>query len=159
MDFVKVLDFGLVKRQREPEDADLQLTREGIASGTPAFMAPEQVLGDRPLDARTDLYAVGCLGYWLLTGHLVFEGETVMKTMMHHAHSKPTPPSERSELEISPTLDRIILTCLEKDPGQRHQNADELSRALAECGTMDSWTRERSHRWWDTHLPVQHTSP
>jgi serine/threonine-protein kinase len=159
VDFVKVLDFGLVKRQREPEDADLRLTREGTSSGTPAFMAPEQVLGDRPLDARTDLYAVGCLGYWLLTGHLVFEGETVMKTMMHHAHSKPTPPSERSELEISPTLDRIILTCLEKDPGQRHQNADELSRALAECGTMDSWTREQSHRWWDTHLPVQHTSP
>ncbi len=158
VDFVKVLDFGLVKRQREPEDSDLRLTTEGTVSGTPAYMAPEQVLGDRPLDGRTDLYAVGCLGYWLLTGHLVFEGETAMKTLMHHARTEPAPPSERSELEIPPALDKIILTCLEKDPGRRHQNADELSSALAECGTEESWTRDQAHAWWDIHLPAQHTS-
>jgi serine/threonine-protein kinase len=158
VDFVKVLDFGLVKSQREPEDADVRLTCPRTAGGTPAYMAPEQVLGDRPLDGRTDLYAVGCVGYWLLTGHLVFESETVMKTLMHHARSEPSPPSESSELEISPALDRVILTCLEKDPGRRHQNADELSRALAKCESADDWTREQAHRWWDTHLPAEPTS-
>jgi serine/threonine-protein kinase len=77
---------------------------------------------------------------------------------MHHARTEPTRPSERSELEIPPALDRIILTCLEKDPDRRHQNADELSGALAECATTDDWTREQAHGWWDTHLPAEHTS-
>jgi serine/threonine-protein kinase len=154
VDFVKVLDFGLVKHQREPEEADLKLTAEGAASGTPAYMAPEQVLGDSPIDGRTDIYSVGCLGYWLLSGHLVFEGETMMKTLMHHAHTEPTPPSAVSEIKIPPSLDRIILKCLEKKPANRFQTADELAEALAACDTKEQWTRSRAHHWWDTHLPA-----
>ena len=157
VDFVKVLDFGLVKRHREPQDADLLLTAEGTASGTPGYMSPEQVLGDRALDARTDLYALGCVGYWLLTGALVFEAETAMKSMMHHAHSDPVPPSERSELKISSELDSVILGCLAKDPDGRPQNADELSRALAGCAAEDTWNRHQARAWWDLHLPVQNT--
>jgi hypothetical protein len=155
VDFVKVLDFGLVKQQREPEDTSLKLTVEGGTGGTPAYMAPEQVLGDRPVDARTDIYAVGCLSYWLLTGQLVFKGETIMKTMMHHAHTQPALPSSISEFEIPRSLDGVIIRCLEKDPDRRLQSADELAEALVACELKNRWTRDRAHHWWDTHLPVR----
>jgi hypothetical protein len=153
MDFVKVLDFGLVKPRTDPESDDPGLTKQHVAGGTPSFMAPEQVLGDRPVDARTDLYALGCVGYWLLTGQEVFEGETGMKVMMHHVQSKPVPPSQRSELQIPPALDEVLLRCLEKAPERRYQNADELAAALRNCMPGHSWLPERAGEWWDTHLP------
>jgi serine/threonine-protein kinase len=153
-DFIKVLDFGLVKSQQEPSQTDIKLTADNVAGGTPAFMAPEQVLGNRPVDGRTDIYAVGCVGYWLLTGKLVFEGETVMKVMVDHAQTPPVPPSQRTELEIPASLETVVLACLEKDPGRRPQSADELSERLAACAAeLPSWTPERARRWWDTHRP------
>jgi serine/threonine-protein kinase len=153
-DFIKVLDFGLVKSQQEPSGTDLKLTAENVAGGTPAFMAPEQVLGNRPVDGRTDMYAVGCVAYWLLTGKLVFEGETAMKVMVDHAQTPPVPPSQRTELEIPASLESVILSCLEKDRERRPQNAEELSERLAACAVeLPSWTPERARRWWDTHRP------
>ena len=90
-DFVKVLDFGLVKAFDEPSGQDTGLTRENVVQGTPAFIAPEQALGGSTLDGRVDIYATGCVAYWLLTGQLVFTAETPMGLLMHHIHTPPRP--------------------------------------------------------------------
>ena len=102
VDFIKVLDFGLVKTVDATGADQAQLTLDNVVSGTPAYMAPEQILGHREQDARSDIYAVGCSAYWLLTGQLVFEGSTAMETMMHHAHTVPIPPSQRTEVPCQP---------------------------------------------------------
>jgi serine/threonine-protein kinase len=148
VDFVKVLDFGLVKRVHGFDDqTQAPLTGTHMVSGTPGFMAPEQVLGGADPDARTDLYAVGCVAFWLLTGRAVFEGSTIMEVLMHHAHDQPPPPSCCSELPIPAALDAVILRCLAKSPDDRPQSADELAQALtAVCGPL--WTPERAVQWW-----------
>ncbi len=152
VDFVKVLDFGLVK----PHDSGgEQLTADHTVSGSPAFMAPEQVLGDRALDARSDLYATGCVAYWLLTGQYVFEAKNPLQIMVQHAQSTPVPPSERCELPIPPALEEIVMACLEKDPANRPQSADALADALAGALPGGSWTPERARQWWEQH----HTTP
>ncbi len=153
VDFVKVLDFGLVKSQRDVE-SDVQLTGEQVAVGSPAFMAPEQVLGNRPVDARTDLYGVGCLGYWLLTGQYVFEGETPLQILMDHVRTEPTPPSKRTELDVPTALERLLLDCLEKEPARRPASAEVLGERLAGCSDGSSWTPEMARRWWSLHGPA-----
>jgi len=151
-DFVKVLDFGLVKEAGEGQDIT-QLTIDGVTTGTPAFMAPEMALG-KPIDARTDIYALGCVAFWLVTGQLVFEGETAMAMVTRHVSEAPPRPSSCTELEIPAALDEIILACLEKDPAGRPQNARELATRLAalDC-TGESWTSDQAQRWWDAHHP------
>src|SRR5437867_643968 len=151
VDFVKVLDFGLVKAQHET--ADVKLTLDHAIGGTPAFMSPEQVLGDRPLDARSDIYAVGCVAYWLITGRLVFTGQTVMETMLQHVQAKPIPPSRRTELEISEELEQSILACLEKNPDDRPATADALASLLATVQTSKAWPPELRKQWWNAHHP------
>ena len=153
-DFVKVLDFGLVKAFDEPADQGPALTRENLVQGTPAFIAPEQALGQSTLDGRVDIYATGCVAYWLLTGQLVFTAETSMGLLMHHIHTPPLPPSARSELPIPPALDRLVLSCLAKDPADRPQSAKELSRRLAEVEGARTWTQDRARDWWVTHQPA-----
>jgi len=153
VDYVKVLDFGLVNASPYSEPGDPTLTAENVLAGTPAFMSPEQILGNRPVDARSDLYSLGCVGYWLLTGDLVFKGETLMQTMSMHAEKTPSPPSERSELEIPEELDRVILMCLEKDPDRRPSTADDLSRLLGNCPIKRPWGEEQARQWWGTHQP------
>jgi serine/threonine-protein kinase len=152
-DFVKVLDFGLVKTFDEPADQGPALTRENVVQGTPAFIAPEQALGRPTLDGRVDIYATGCVAYWLLTGQLVFAAETSMGLLMHHIHTPALPPSARSELPIPPALDRLVLSCLAKDPADRPQSAKELSLRLAEVEGANAWTQDRARDWWVTHLP------
>jgi serine/threonine-protein kinase len=152
LDWVKVLDFGLVKAGRE-RSPDARLTADGAIGGTPAFMAPEQVLGDRPIDGRTDLYAAGCLAYWLLTGTLVFEGRTTVETMMMHVQAEPVPPSRRSELAIPAALERAVLACLEKDPDRRPASADALDALLAAIPVDAPWTAARARGWWRAHCP------
>ena len=110
-DFVKVLDFGLVKSHDTSVEGATQLTLKGVTTGTPAYIASEMVLGKEGIDSRADLYALGCVAYWLLTGQLVFEGKNPMEVLVHHVQSEPTPPSQRSEFEIPP-LDELILCCL-----------------------------------------------
>jgi len=152
-DFVKLLDFGLVKVQAEPRAEDLKLTSGNFPGGTPAFMAPEQVLDDRNVDGRTDIYAVGCVAYWLVAGKLVFEGDTAMQMITDHVHKPPTPPSQRVEQEIPQRLESVILACLEKDPDRRPHSADALAVALGECETAAAWTPERAGQWWEQYAP------
>jgi serine/threonine protein kinase len=147
VDFVKVLDFGLVKPQYERPSAALQVTTNHVLAGTPAFMSPEQAL-DQPLDPRSDIYAVGCLAYWLITGQLVFTGSTVIETILQHKEGKPVPPSQRSELEIPEALDELILACLEKIPENRPQTADIVAARLMAIETTEVWTPERAGQWW-----------
>ncbi|HEU4930341.1 MAG TPA: serine/threonine-protein kinase [Candidatus Krumholzibacteria bacterium] len=155
VDFVKVLDFGMVKSRRDGYDDDTQLTGDHAVAGTPAFMAPEQVLKNRPIDGRTDIYALGCVAYWLVTGQLVFTGRTAMETMMKHAQAEPVAPSARTELEVPAALDRVILSCLAKSPDDRPASADALADALASVATRESWTTARAHEWWSHHRPPQ----
>jgi hypothetical protein len=149
-DFVKVLDFGIVKAPQEPVEAGPALTRENMVQGTPEFIAPEQALGGTDLDGRVDIYATGCVAYWLLTGQLVFTAETQMGLLLHHAKTPPTPPSVRTGQPIPEALDRLVLSCLAKDPADRPQSARELSRRLAEVEGADAWTQDRAREWWAT---------
>lgn len=152
-DFVKVLDFGLVKVQHRGMAADTLLTLDHTTTGTPAYMAPEIIVGEADVDRRADVYAVGCVAYYLLTGQLVFEADTPMKMLMQHVHARPVPPSERTELRIPRELDELVLACLEKDPNKRPQNAEELFRMAQECNTCETWNQRTASAWWQTHLP------
>lgn len=153
VDFIKLLDFGLVKQSRAPEEGAEKLTSNQIAGGTPAFMSPEQALGEE-VDGRSDLYAVGCVAYWLLTGTFVFEGGTPMETIVRHVNREPEPPSRRIERPIPPDLEAIVLACLAKDPEDRPQSAEELAELLASVRLPRAWTPARAHEWWDRHRPV-----
>lgn len=153
-DFIKVLDFGLVKDTGMRSKESAELTMQGLVSGTPAFMAPEMATGASAIDARADIYALGCVGYWLLTGELVFPAPTPLAMLLQHARERPTPPSERIELDIPPAFDQLILQCLEKNPQDRPASARELARRLADVEReCEAWTHERAERWWRAHLP------
>jgi serine/threonine protein kinase len=153
-DFAKVLDFGLVKLEsgRDGDDQAAKLSTDGSTSGTPAFMAPEVVLGDANTDHRVDLYALGCVAYWLLTGKLVFEGST-MQVMVQHASTAPTRPSLRVELPIPAPLDNLIMECLEKDPARRPPSAEAVSTRLEAVPLAAAWTADRAERWWAINRP------
>jgi serine/threonine-protein kinase len=148
VDVVKVLDFGLVKHLRPAEPGAELLTAGNLSGGTPAFMAPEQALGEDRVDGRSDIYAVGCVAYWLVTGALVFEGATPLETIVMHVHAQPDLPSRRTEQPIPAELETLILTCLAKDPQSRPQTADELASRLAAVPLARPWTPERAREWW-----------
>jgi len=148
-DFVKVLDFGIVGAVRTSADGSGVSTGEHQVQGTPAFMAPEQALGT-DIDARADIYATGCLAYWLLTGTFVFSAGTPMGHVMQHARTPPSPPSARTERPIPAALDELVLACLAKDPADRPQTARELSRRLGQLGDAEAWSQERAREWWLT---------
>jgi serine/threonine-protein kinase len=151
-DFVKVLDFGLVKTPTPLGGSHLRLTLDGTTTGTPAFMSPEMSLGN-PVDARSDIYSLGCVAYRMLTGEQVFQRDTSMAVLLAHIQEDPVPPSQRTELEIPPELDRVILACLEKDPAKRPQTAQELARMLTACPLPRPWDSARAERWWNMHVP------
>ena len=154
VDFIKVLDFGLVKQGRVPEEGGDKLTVGDMSpGGTPAFMSPEQALGDGEVDGRSDIYAVGCVAYWLLTGSLVFKGTTPMETIVLHVNREPEPPSRRTARPIPADLEAIVLACLAKQPADRPQTADELAARLESVRTMDEWTPLRARDWWDLNRP------
>jgi len=150
LDFVKVLDFGLVKAFDASDCARAGLTAENMVQGTPAFIAPEQALGD-PVDGRADIYAAGCVAYWLLTGEYVFTADTPLGIVVQHAHATPVAPSTRASQAIPAALDRLILACLAKDPSARPQDARELSRRLTEITDTESWSEESARLWWERY--------
>jgi serine/threonine-protein kinase len=152
-DFVKVLDFGIVKAASGAADAAPAHTRDNAVHGTPAFIAPEQAMGTG-IDGRADIYATGCVAYWLLTGQFVFTADTPMGFLLQHAQTPPDPPSSRTDLPIPAALDDLVLSCLAKDPANRPQSARELSRRLAEVDGATAWTQDRARDWWATHQPV-----
>ena len=154
-DFVKVLDFGIVKPTHDTAETGVALTKELSVHGTPAYIAPEQALGAIDIDGRADIYATGCVAYWLLTGQLVFDAPTPMALLLHHAQTPPAPPSTRTELPIPDALDRLVLSCLAKDRALRPQSARELSRLLTEIDGAGDWTEDMAREWWKTHWPAR----
>ena len=153
VDFVKVLDFGLVKAIDEGGREATLLTAPDATTGTPAYIAPEVVRGDRVADHRVDIYTLGCVAYWLLTGRLVFQAPNAIQLLYQHANATPVPPSQVSEFDIPPALDSIILACLAKFPEERPQTAADLSQMLATALPAPAWNEELAHRWWDRHHP------
>jgi eukaryotic-like serine/threonine-protein kinase len=156
-DFVKVLDFGLVKSSDQSSIETTLMTGRQSTSGTPAFMAPEIILQGE-VDQRADVYALGCVAYYMLTGQLVFEAATPMKMFIQHLQSAPIPPSTRTELPIPRDVDELVLACLEKDPQRRPKNAHELLRKLEECRLSQTWNQGTAQAWWEQHL-VELTGP
>ena len=151
-DFVKVLDFGLA-RDRRPDAVHLTMQSGERLTGTPAYMAPEVIMGATEIDPRVDIYALGCVAYFLLTGQLVFEGTTPMKTLLKHVEEAPVPPSQRAEIAVPPALDALILQCLEKDPHRRPKDAQATLRLVRECRVGAIWNGDVAREWWEAHLP------
>jgi serine/threonine protein kinase len=151
-DFVKVLDFGLVKSVMTPPGEDSMATAAGLTPGTPAYMAPEMAMGET-VDGRADLYALGCVAYYLLTGKLVFEATTGLQLIAKHMQETPVPPSRRTELDVSPQLEQVVLASLAKRPEDRPQTATELDRMLAEI-EIEPWSEEEATHWWRVHQPA-----
>ncbi|HEY7513869.1 MAG TPA: serine/threonine-protein kinase, partial [Vicinamibacteria bacterium] len=147
-DFVKVLDFGLVKAAWSLGEDD-RLTTEGVITGTPAFLAPEVALGRRDLDERVDIYGLGCVAYWLLTGKRVFEGATPMEMVLNHVKTPPVPPSQRVTTPIPASLEGLVLSCLAKEPEARPPSAEWLADELVQCQTARPWTPSRARQWWE----------
>jgi serine/threonine-protein kinase len=150
-DFVKVLDFGLAK-SIATSGAQTQLTIAGTAAGTPGYMAPEMVMGEQAIDGRADLYALGCVAYFLLTGTMVFEETHPTNLALKHVQAMPEPPSARSEIPIPGDLERVVLDCLAKKRQDRPASAYELRERIAACH-LPPWTAEDAAAWWDMHLP------
>ena len=161
-DFVKVLDFGLVKHrdvrrkgdERSTDEARLAetaaiLTQVGRIAGTPAFMAPELALGESGLDGRVDIYALGCVGFWLLTKQLVFEKFSTRDMLLAHVGTDPDRPSARGNFEIPEGLEDVILQCLAKDRNDRPPDAKTLSTMLADLHLEEQWTDEKKEHWWE----------
>jgi serine/threonine protein kinase len=151
-DFVKVLDFGLVKSITGRAGEDSMATAAGLTPGTPAYLAPEMALGEA-VDGRADLYALGCVAYFILTGQLVFEASSGLQMIAKHIQEAPVPPSRRTELDLAPALERVVLACLAKRPADRPASAAELDRLLAEI-EIEPWSEEDATRWWRQHQPA-----
>jgi serine/threonine-protein kinase len=145
-DVAKLLDFGLVQCLGDHAESH-KLTVQGVILGSPPYMAPEQSLGRSNLDARTDIYSVGALAYFLLTGQPPFIRDTAMELLVAHAHEKPTPVGDLRS-DIPSDLQAIVMRCLEKEPGRRFQDAESLEQALAQCTVSDLWDRHTAARWW-----------
>jgi len=150
-DFIKVLDFGLVKFGDRASTRQNLMTADHVTSGTPAYMAPEIILGNVETDPRADVYALGCVAYWMLTGQLVFQAETPMKMFVEHLHGTPVPPSQRTELPIPRDLEAVVMRCLEKDP-QKRPDAAELFQMSCQCKASVPWDHEAAREWWALHL-------
>jgi eukaryotic-like serine/threonine-protein kinase len=145
-DFVKLLDFGIVK---DPvADVAGSVTAARVIAGTPSYMSPEMALGSAEVDWRSDIYALGCVAYSLVTGRRVFEGPSSTQIISDHIRKPPTPPGRRTETPLPPELERIIMSCLEKDPQNRPQSALELGRALESIPFSAAWGEERARKWW-----------
>jgi hypothetical protein len=157
-DFVKVLDFGLVKFDQDEAIMDTIRAAAEVTTGTPAYMAPEMANGEA-VDRRADLYALGCVAYWLLTGHLVFEAESALRMLIQHIQAQPVPPSQRGDQAVPPALERLIMRCLEKDPAQRPSSADELLAELDRVEVDSAWDQERAREWWERHVAVPAAPP
>ena len=152
-DFVKVLDFGLVKHATVDVAGGAAVTRKGLLAGTPSYLAPELAMGSEKIDGRADIYALGCVSFKLLTGRCVFEEDTVLATVLAHVNTPASPPSSASEMPIPVDFEDVILACLSKDPADRPQTCEDLIRALEDIELAEAWTTDRAADWWEVHLP------
>jgi len=156
-DVVKVLDFGLVKAIDEQKQSGLT-TSNGL-TGTPLYMSPEAIESPLSVDARSDIYAVGAVGYFLLTGEPVFEAGSIVELCQQHVDETPIPPSERLGKHVSTELENALLTSLEKSRAKRPQTARDLAQLLLLCPTAKEWSIEDADGWWGRHERGQHESP
>jgi len=154
-DLVKVVDFGLVKdvgaSARDGAPSEPALTMANAITGTPLYMAPETVTAPETVDARTDLYALGAVGYWLVTGTHVFGGKSIFEVCSHHLHSVPDPPSTRLGAPVAKDLEAVLLACLAKRPDDRPASAHVLRERLRACAAAGRWTNARAAQWWAVH--------
>jgi len=147
-DVAKLLDFGLAKPLVAAND--MNLTQQGAITGSPLFMSPEQATGEAAADARSDIYAVGCVAYYMLTGHPPFEETNAVKVLLAHAQKQATPPSQLQP-GIPVDLESIVIKCLQKNPADRFSNVAALSAALIASSVHGQWTRDDAERWWQTN--------
>ena len=150
-DWVKVLDFGLVRDYRAGETPPAATETGEVVEGTPWFTPPEAIQNPAQADPRSDLYAVGVLGYYLLTGQYIFDAETIAEIHKKQLSAAPVPPSQRTRNPISAEMEQIILRCLEKEAVRRPQSAAELRAWLQTCPTVADWTVDARLAWWETY--------
>jgi tRNA A-37 threonylcarbamoyl transferase component Bud32 len=148
-DFVKVLDFGLVKALDDRDSA--QITAPNVVAGTPLYLSPEAVSQPDLVDSRADVYGIGAVGYFLLTGTPVFSGDSVVELCRMHLQATPVLPSARTQQPISPELEALLMRCLAKAPQDRPANAAELLRHLKACHYQGCWTEDAAADWWTSH--------
>ena len=144
-DVAKLLDFGLVKNLK-PEGVS-EVTVAGTISGTPHYMSPEQIKTPESVDGRSDLYSLGALGYYALTGHVLFDSDTLVELFAHQLNTKPVLPSRQTEVSVPAALDAVIMSCLEKDPANRPGSVAELAERLRAC-KVGEWPVEKARTWW-----------
>ena len=143
-DVAKLLDFGLVK---SVENSDARLTMEGTIAGTPAYMSPEQAAGTATVHARSDIYSLGAVGYFLLTGRPPFANRTSTQMIAAHIYEIPAPVSEHAP-DVDPRLEAIVMRCLAKKLADRFPNVESVMAALRECPSASTWTQADAMVWW-----------
>jgi serine/threonine-protein kinase len=151
-DFVKVLDFGLVKQTAKGRTVTM-LSIDGTVVGTPSFMAPEVAQARSDVDGRADIYSLGCVGYYMLTGQQVFAGATPLATVLAHVQEAPVPLRLRSAFQLPPALEELVMQCLAKDPADRPPSIDAVRTRLAASVPGHAWTQAEAHLWWNAHQP------
>ena len=159
LDVPKVVDFGLVRGLEEV--GEIPLTVAGQVLGTPLYMPPEAILAGKTIDARSDLYALGCVGYFLITGQDVFRRSSQIELFLAQVKDQPIPPSERLGRPVPHGLQEIIMCCLAKEPDERPQSADELRQLLQSCRDIEDWGPSDARDWWAQHgdeLPGSRTA-
>jgi eukaryotic-like serine/threonine-protein kinase len=143
-DFVKVLDFGLVRELGG--SGNVSLSSANAVVGTPLYLSPEALLDPARVDARADIYGLGCVAYYLTTGTTPFTGQNMVEICAHHIHTQPEPPSRRRA--VPQDLEDVILSCLAKDPAARPQTASALLAALTSCVDAGGWSEHEADSWW-----------
>jgi len=151
-DFVKVLDFGLAKHVESGDGEGV--TKAGLILGTPEYMAPEAIRDEGRVDTRADLYGLGAVAYYLLTGQPPFQCRTHLQTLVDQVRKPPVPPSEVTEIEIPIQLESIVLKCLEKWPEERYQSVEEIDAALRSVPLEETWNLDRAREWWSLHSEI-----
>ncbi len=148
-DVPKVVDFGLVKQMADSDEPSL--TQAGAIAGTPHYMAPESIKNADGVDARSDIYSLGAVAYYLLTGTTVFAGSNALEVCGHHLHTRPDPPSVRLGRPVAGDLEALVLECLSKEPGGRPETARALQGRVSRCSSFGRWDEERAESWWRDH--------
>jgi eukaryotic-like serine/threonine-protein kinase len=153
-DHVKVVDFGLVKQIGTEDPA---LSGANVITGTPLYMPPEALLAPNEIDGRSDLYSLGAVAYFLLTGEPVFSGVTLLEVCAQTLHEPVVPPSKRATVSIPPKLEALVMTCLAKKKEERPENADAFTQALRACDDVPAWSAAEARAWWKARGPAAET--
>jgi serine/threonine-protein kinase len=157
LDFLKVLDFGLVKKPAGKEST-ANVTNASTVLGTPAYLSPESINGSKFVDGRADLYALGAVAFWMLTGRLLFESDHALTMVKLHLTEPPPRASAHSKFKIPGALDSLLHDCVQKKPEERPSSAEVVRRRLEEIPLDERWNQDRAAAWWTKHVPAK-TSP